>query len=54
MHLGGEYDWSSLSESSSEELSVTNKKSASTGSTDRSKDLVFTLDFPMTDSNGDA
>ena len=52
MHLGGGYDWSSLSESSSEELSVTSKKSASTGSTDYSEDLVFTLDFPMTDSNG--
>ena len=54
MHLGGwgAYDWSSLSESSSEELSVTSKKSASTGSTDCSEDLVFTPDFPMTDSNG--
>ena len=53
MHLGGRgYDWSSLSESSFEELSVTSKKSASTGSTDYSEDLVFTPDFPMTDSNG--
>ena len=52
MHLGGGYDWSSVSKSSSEELSVTNKKSASTGSTDFSEDLVFTPDFPMTDSNG--
>ena len=52
MHLGGEYDWSSLSESSSEELSITSKKSASTGSTDCSKDLVFTPDFSINDSNG--
>ena len=53
MHLvGGGYDWSSLSGSSSEELSVTSKKSASTGRTDCSEDLVFTPDFPMTDSNG--
>ena len=52
MHLGGEYDWSSLSESSSEELYVTSNKSASTVSTDFSEDLVFTPDFPMTDSNG--
>ena len=54
MHLegGGEYDWSYVSESSSEELFVTSKKSASTGSTDCSEDLVFTPDFPMTDSNG--
>ena len=53
MHLGGgEYDWSSLSKSSSEGLSVTSKKSASAGSTDCSEDLVFTPDFPMTVSNG--
>ena len=53
MHLGGGgEDWLSISESSSKELSVTNKKSASTGSTDCSEDLVFTPDFPMTDSNG--
>ena len=50
--LRGGYDWPSVSESSSEELSVTSKKSASTGSTDCSEDLVFTPDFPMTDSNG--
>ena len=53
MHLaGGGYNWSSVSGSSSKELSVTSKKSASTGSTDCSEDLVFTLDFPMTNSNG--
>ena len=53
MHLGGGgFDWSSVSESSSEEIYVTSKKSASTGSTDCSEDLVFTPDFIMTDSNG--
>ena len=52
MHLGGGgYDWSFVSKSSSEEISLTSKKSASTGSTDYSEDHVFTPDFPMTDSN---
>ena len=52
MHLRGGYDWSSVSESSSKELSVTDKKYALTGSAECSEDLVFTPDFSITDSNG--
>ena len=40
MHLGGKYDWSSISESSSEELSVASKMSASAGSIVCSEYLV--------------
>ena len=53
MHLGGGgYDWSSLSESSSEEIPVTIKIYASTGTIAYSEDLVFTPDFSITGSNG--
>ena len=54
MHLGGggEYDWSSVSESSSEELSVTSRTCASSDSIVYSEDLVSTPDFSMPVPNG--
>ena len=50
--LKGKIGWSSVSESSTEELSVTSKMSASAGSIVCSEYLVFTPDTSVTASNG--
>ena len=50
--LRGEKDWSLVSESSSEELSVSSKMSASAGSIVCFEYLVFTPDTSITASNG--
>ena len=51
---GGGYDWSSLSESSSEELSVTSKKSASTVALTAQKTLFSLQIFPWPTQMADA
>ena len=54
MHLGVEKDWSSISESSSEELSVTSEICASSDSIVFSEDLVSLQNLPSPCQMADA